>query len=118
MARRGDNTYVTGMTDPDPNLRGARRFDRQFDNIVRLVPLARGPIEILRYRWLFVLRVPLAILLILGGFLAILPVFGLWMIPVGLLLLAVDVPQLQGPVAALVIRVRRRVDLLRQRLRR
>lgn len=38
----------------------------------------------------FWLRVPLGILLTLGGFLAILPVFGLWMTPLGLFLLAQD----------------------------
>ena len=31
-------------------------------------------------------------LLILGGFLGILPIFGLWMFPLGLVLLAEDLP--------------------------
>jgi hypothetical protein len=38
----------------------------------------------------FWLRVPLGVLLFFGGFLAILPVFGLWMTPLGLILLAQD----------------------------
>ncbi len=38
----------------------------------------------------FWLRVPLGILLFFGGFLAILPVFGMWMTPLGLVLLAQD----------------------------
>lgn len=32
---------------------------------------------------------------VVGGFLAVLPVFGLWMLPVGLALLSDDVPQLR-----------------------
>jgi hypothetical protein len=43
-------------------------------------------------RWV---RVPAAILLISGSFLSILPVFGLWMLPLGLVLLAEDVPLLR-----------------------
>lgn len=45
-----------------------------------------------RARWV---RLPVAALLIPGGFLSFLPVFGLWMLPLGLLLLAVDIPVLK-----------------------
>ena len=44
-------------------------------------------------------RIPIAILLILGGIFSILPVLGLWMLPLGLLLFAQDVPFLQPPMA-------------------
>ena len=44
-------------------------------------------------------RIPLALLLILGGILSFLPVLGLWMLPLGLLLFAQDVPPLQKPMA-------------------
>jgi hypothetical protein len=40
-------------------------------------------------------RIPAGILLIIGGCLAILPVFGLWMLPLGLMLLADDIPPLR-----------------------
>jgi hypothetical protein len=40
-------------------------------------------------------RIPAGVLLILGGFLAILPIFGLWMLPLGLILLAEDIPPLR-----------------------
>lgn len=43
-------------------------------------------------------RLPMAALLIVGGILSFLPVLGLWMLPVGLLLAAVDVPLFRGPV--------------------
>jgi len=42
-------------------------------------------------------RIPLAVLLILGGIFSILPVLGLWMLPLGLLLFAQDLPFLQKP---------------------
>lgn len=45
-------------------------------------------------------RIPLAILLIFGGIFSFLPVLGLWMLPLGLLLFAQDVPPLQRPLAA------------------
>ena len=44
-------------------------------------------------------RIPAGILLILGGFLAILPVFGLWMLPLGLILIAEDVPIVRRAVS-------------------
>ena len=40
-------------------------------------------------------RIPAGILLIIGGCLAILPVFGLWMFLLGLMLLADDIPPLR-----------------------
>jgi hypothetical protein len=48
--------------------------------------------DTLRRRWA---RIPAGLLLIVGGCLAILPIFGLWMIPLGLFLLAEDVPLLR-----------------------
>src|ERR1700754_4370222 len=47
-------------------------------------------------------RIPLAILLILGGIFSILPLLGLWMLPLGLLLFAQDVPWLQPPLARML----------------
>jgi hypothetical protein len=47
-------------------------------------------------------RIPLAILLILGGIFSFLPVLGLWMLPLGLILIAQDLPFLQGPMARLL----------------
>jgi hypothetical protein len=47
-------------------------------------------------------RIPLAILLIVGGIFGFLPVLGLWMLPLGLLLFAQDVPILQKPMARML----------------
>jgi hypothetical protein len=53
-------------------------------------------------------RIPLALLLILGGIFSFLPILGLWMLPLGLLLFAQDVPMLQAPLARLLAWVERK----------
>ena len=45
------------------------------------------------------LRVPAGIALTGGGVFSVLPVLGLWMLPVGLALLAHDVPPMRKPLA-------------------
>lgn len=47
-------------------------------------------------------RVPLAMVLIIGGIFSFLPVLGLWMLPLGLILIAQDLPFLQGPMARML----------------
>jgi hypothetical protein len=47
-------------------------------------------------------RIPLGLLLVLGGIFSFLPVLGLWMLPLGLVLIALDVPFLQGPIVRLL----------------
>lgn len=47
-------------------------------------------------------RIPLALLLIIGGIFSFLPVLGLWMLPLGLILIAQDLPFLQGPMARML----------------
>jgi uncharacterized RDD family membrane protein YckC len=47
-------------------------------------------------------RMPVAGLLIAGGFLGFLPILGFWMVPLGLLLLAIDLPVLRPPLARLL----------------
>jgi hypothetical protein len=61
----------------------------------RLVEWLKGPASAF-------VRVPLAVVLILGGFVGFLPILGFWMIPLGLALLAQDVPFLQRPMARLI----------------
>ncbi len=50
----------------------------------------------------FYVRIPVAILLVVGGLLSFLPVLGLWMLPLGLILIAQDVPPLQKPMALML----------------
>ncbi|WP_386683864.1 hypothetical protein [Loktanella sp. R86503] len=104
------------MIRPRINPEG-RRLHRQFERLRRDYPRMGSVLfRISRPGWALV-RVPVGVTFILGGLLAILPVFGLWMIPVGLLLLAVDVPWLRRPVSSAMIRLRRRADRFRQRRR-
>jgi hypothetical protein len=57
--------------------RAFRHLEREIPtSVTRVLRWLRHP----RSRWV---RIPAGILFILGGFLAILPVFGAWMIPVG-----------------------------------
>ena len=87
--------------------RRERRFQRQFDALERLIPGSRTPLRRLQgNRWRIV-RLPLALLFIAGGLVSFLPVLGIWMLPLGLLLLAVDLPCLRGPISTLIIRARR-----------
>jgi hypothetical protein len=88
--------------------REKKRLDRQIDLIGRDAPRLRGLLKSLRNARYRPLRIPVAIALILGSTASILPVFGLWMLPVGLLLLAVDVPALRPMVSKSAILMRKR----------
>ncbi len=63
--------------------------------IDRLPQRVRGMAHWLRQPAALWVRVPAGILLVLGSFLFILPVFGLWMLPLGLILLAEDIAPLR-----------------------
>ena len=53
-------------------------------------------------------RIPLAVLLVLGGVLGFLPILGLWMLPLGLVLLAEDVPPLRHATGRILAWIERR----------
>lgn len=81
------------------------RLNRLFDRLERRIPsVAAGWLSRVRRpeaRWV---RIPLGVLLVLGGIFSFLPVLGIWMLPLGLLLLAVDLIFLQGPVNMTILR--------------
>jgi hypothetical protein len=89
--------------------RDGRRLDRKIDRFADRLPAWAGNFV----RWLsgpssrFV-RIPLALALIAGGFVGFLPILGFWMIPLGLLLLAQDVPFIRLPVLRFVSWVERK----------
>ena len=73
-------------------LQHEHRLERLID---RLPGRLRATVRWLRRpssRWV---RIPAGLLLIAGGVLAVLPLLGLWMLPLGLILLAEDVPLLR-----------------------
>jgi hypothetical protein len=49
------------------------------------------------------LRIPVAILFLLGGCLWFLPVLGIWMLPLGVMLIAQDIRFLRKPVGSAIL---------------
>ena len=91
------------------------RLHRQFDRIGRNVPISAGFLGWARRPSSRLLRIPLGILLILGGVFSFLPVLGVWMLPLGLLLLALDLPFLQGPLNRVILGVQRKWTMWRRK---
>jgi hypothetical protein len=81
-------TYSDDYTYADPERRLRRLLRRLPNRMQAITRWLRRPAS----RWA---RIPAGVLLIIGGCLAILPVFGLWMFPLGLMLLADDIPLLR-----------------------
>ncbi len=92
--------------DPD---KARRDRERRIEFLLRRLPLRLQPtVRRLRHpsaRWL---RLCAGVLLILGGLFSILPVLGLWMLPLGLLLLAEDVKPVRRVTDRMLIWIERR----------
>ena len=70
--------------------------------VSRLMGKIRGP-AVAPY------RIPVGVALTAGGVLGFLPVLGFWMLPLGLALLAQDVPVMRGPFARVIASVNRKL---------
>lgn len=93
---------ATPSADHQPHL------DRHLDDLQAKLPgRYAGWLQKLRDPEARRIRIPAGLLLIVGGFLGFLPILGFWMLPLGLLLLAIDIPLLRKPTAWLIERVRR-----------
>ncbi len=92
-----------------------RRLRRQLAAMSRVAPQVESLVDRLLDRRARMIRILAAGFLMFGGVFAILPVLGLWMLPLGLMLLAVDIPALRPRVSATIIRGRRRLALWRRR---
>jgi len=89
-----------------------QRIHRQFDQIESALPAwAARMLAWLRRPSAMLFRIPLGILLVLGGIFSFLPVLGIWMLPLGLMLLAIDIPLLQGPVSRAIVWGKRKWQL-------
>ena len=106
--RRKDHLAAMDNLDQsrDPKTHGQRRFSRQLSRLQRVNPRFGAAVQAVTAPGRQFLRIPLAILLMLGGFVGFLPIVGFWMLPLGLILLAIDVPGLRPAVAALTLRIR------------
>lgn len=94
---------------------GEKIIDEAYDGLERETPgrLSRA-IHWLRQpeaRWV---RWPLGLLLIAGGFFGYLPILGIEMIPVGVLLIAQDIPFLRKPVGKAVLWIEHKWVALRR----
>lgn len=92
------------MTDPSRD-KDTRRFFREMDRLQRHLPgFLASVLVFLRRPNAWMVRTPIGVLLVIGGLLSFLPVLGIWMLPLGLLLIAVDLPPLRGPLSRILIR--------------
>lgn len=98
-----------GHTSVADKVSHSRRREHRLESLIERLPQrVQAGVRWLRRpssRWV---RIPAAVLLMAGGFLGFLPILGLWMLPLGLVLLAEDFP----PVRRAVDRV---LDWLEQR---
>lgn len=84
-----------------------KKLTRLFDRLNAKLPAGAASFV----TWLIspsgaLLRLPLALLLIAGGIFSFLPLLGIWMLPLGLMLIAIDVP----PVRRWVVRTWPKVE--------
>ena len=101
-----------------PDEKGKELLDRAFEGLERETPDTIT--HILRWvrdpksRWI---RLPLGILCIIASFFWFLPIVGLEYFPIGLLLIAEDVPFLRRPVARMMLWLEEKWVRLRRRYR-
>jgi hypothetical protein len=99
------------MTRTQPLFSAQQELRAAFKRLERILParLASG-LRWLRHpasRWA---RLPAGLVLILGGIFSFLPLLGIWMLPLGLMLIAADVPFLQRPMARFTMWIIDRVE--------
>jgi glucose/arabinose dehydrogenase len=110
--RMPDETLDAAASDA----KAERILHRRLDRLEQQLPgFLRDWVAHLRHPSASWIRVPLGILFIAGGLVGFLPVLGFWMVPLGLILLALDVALLRRPTAHMIVggerlwvRVRRR----------
>ncbi|WP_142847309.1 hypothetical protein [Telmatospirillum sp. J64-1] len=78
------------------------------DRVTRILRWLRNP----KSRWV---RLPVGILLIIASFFWFLPILGMELLPIGLLLIAQDVPFLRKPVGKALIWLEKKWRKLHQR---
>jgi hypothetical protein len=98
--------------------RSDAELDELFDRLRRDVPVAAGFIDWVRSPAARFVRIPLGLVLIVGGILSFLPILGIWMLPLGLLILAIDVPFLRRPVVRAVLWIEEKWHAWRDRRKR
>jgi hypothetical protein len=91
-------------------------FDEEMDRLQGHMPDWAGRnFDRLRQPEAVWVRVPAGIALIGGGVLSFLPVLGIWMLPVGVALLACDVRPMQPPLARALRFANRKIEKRKER---
>jgi hypothetical protein len=81
------------------NATAKAELDRYFDWIEQHLPNWLGRfLHWLRQPQMLIARILVSLLLIVGGVLSFLPILGVWMLPLGLIIIAQDLPFLQPPL--------------------
>jgi hypothetical protein len=84
-------------------------LNRYFDRMEQHLPGWLGRfLHWLRQPQMLIVRIFVCLLLIVGGVLSFLPILGLWMLPLGLMIIAQDLPFLQAPLVRIFQWVERR----------
>lgn len=90
------------LADNQSKTAPSNRLDALLDRMSRSFPKAAGFLGWVRKPSSRLVRIPLGILLVAFGFVGFLPILGFWMVPLGLMILALDIRPLQGPVVSAV----------------
>ncbi len=86
-------------------------FDQEMDRFQDHFPTWVGHnLKRLRGEGAVWVRVPTGVALVGGGVLSFLPVLGIWMLPVGLALLAHDIPAMRRPIARILHFTNHRIE--------
>ena len=91
---------------PDLDEEMDRLLERLPDGAARVMRKVRAP-EAARY------RIPAGVALTVGGVLGFMPILGFWMVPLGLAVMAQDVPVMRRPTARLVRAINRKLPAKR-----
>jgi hypothetical protein len=97
------NTYASASganlhpVNPFERARETTADDPRLERLIARLPrLLRASVRWLRQPSLIWLRIPTGVLLIAGGLLSFLPILGLWMLPLGAILLSDDLRSLRA----------------------
>jgi len=97
------------MTDQKPGANPAPDLDEELDHLQARVPHHVSKVmKKVRSPSAKPYRIPIGIALLGGGVVGFLPILGFWMIPLGLAVLAQDVPVIRPPLARAVAWINRK----------
>jgi hypothetical protein len=91
-------------------MRRRHALDDELDRLAQRLPRwAANALRRTRHPSATWFRVPIGVVLVAGGILGFLPILGFWMVPLGLALIALDVPFMRGPLARLLAFINRKL---------